>query len=89
MSMVGVFDEMLVYSYRMKYEEMRDYEKWRRKIREFAKSLEMELDGKFDWDEMLCEDDCGMILLKPGVTTQMLGKMQKVQLQLSSEQNTI
>ena len=37
--MVGVFDEMLVYSYRMKYEEMPDYEKWRRKIREFCEEL--------------------------------------------------
>ena len=40
----------------------------------FAKSLEIELDGKFDWDEMICEDDCGRIVLKPGVNTQVLGK---------------
>ena len=85
-SMVGVFDEMLVYSYRMKYEEMPDYEKWRRKIREFAKSFGIELDGKFDWDEMICEDDCGRIVLKPGVNTQVLGKPNKVKSKLSSEQ---
>jgi len=63
--MVGVFDEMLVYSYRMKYEEKRDYEKWQQTIYEFVKKSKIDLDGKFDWDEIIYEDGVGRIVLKP------------------------
>jgi len=56
-TMVKVFDEMLVYSLYMGYEEAPAYETWRERIRKFANDQGVELDGKFDWDERICTDE--------------------------------
>jgi len=62
--MIKVFDEMLVYSLNMRYEEAPAYERWRERIRKFANDEGVELDGKFDWDERICQDDNGRIVLR-------------------------
>ena len=82
-TMVKVLDEMLVYSSKMKYEEEPAYEKWRERIREFARAQGIVLDDKFDWDDMICEDDNGRIVLKKSWTTEKRNKKKKRQSKMS------
>ena len=77
-TMVKVLDEMLVYSLNMRYGEEPAYERWRERIRNFAHAEGIELDGKFDWDDMIQEDEHGRIVLKkPNVEVEEVKKEKK------------
>ena len=77
-TMVKVLDEMLVYSLNMRYGEEPAYERWRERIRNFAHAEGIELDGKFDWDDMIWEDEHGRIVLKkPKVEVEKVKKEKK------------
>ena len=56
-TMVKVFDQMLVYSLYMKYEEAAAYETWQKRIPKFAHDQGVESDRNFDWDGRICTDE--------------------------------
>ena len=47
----------------MKFDEEPCYETWRQRIRDWAAEKEIKLDGKFDWDDKI-NDENGRIVLE-------------------------
>jgi hypothetical protein len=41
----------------LKYDEQPQYEELRQYLKTYAEQSGIELDGKYDWDNLLCEED--------------------------------
>ena len=44
-------------AYKLKYDEQPQYEELRQYLKTYAEQSGIELDGKYDWDNLLCEED--------------------------------
>jgi len=61
---LNLYEKLLIYSSLLSYEEEPAYEEWRIYIRKKAVMEHIELDGKFDWDDRLHQDETRRIVLK-------------------------
>lgn len=62
--MVKPLDQMLIHASRLKYMERPDYDKLRKSITDYADEKGIELDQKYDWDDLITIDERETVVLK-------------------------
>ena len=50
-------EKLVMEAYKLKYHEQPQYEELRQYLKTYAEQSGIELDGKYDWDNLLCEED--------------------------------
>ena len=59
-----LYEEMVLQAWFLGYEEDVPYAKLKKLIRDHAQKYEIELDGKFDWDDLIHVNEDGRIVMK-------------------------
>ena len=76
-SRVEPFENMLIYASKLRYTQTPDYERLRESLRRYAEQKKIELDGKFDWEDRIYEDESGRILVKEASPKERIKKRKK------------
>ena len=58
-----LWESLIVSAWKMGFDEQPCYETWRESIRTWAAKQEIKLDGQFDWDDQIKQDEKGRIVL--------------------------
>lgn len=83
---VEPFENMLIYASKLRYTQTPDYERLKESLRRYAKRKNIELDGKFDWENGIYEDENGRILVKEASLKERTKKEKKTR-KTSSDMN--
>ena len=76
---------MLIYASKLRYTQAPDYERLRESLRRYAEQKKIELDGKFDWEDRIYEDQNGRIVVKEALLKERTKKKKKRK--MSSDMN--
>ena len=81
------FENMLIYASKLRYTQTPDYERLRESLRRYAEQNKIELDGKFDWEDGIYEDDNGRIVVKKAPLKERTKKKKKKKRKTSTDMN--